>query len=378
MTKTMSSRGPAINRRHLLTATAAGVSVMALGPAGGAFAQEKLVRWVSPRGTLEVVDDWAYWVANKYGYFGDIETTIEPGPMEATAVVKLVDQNQADFGYPSPGVFSLGLEQGMDLVSAFHIMAGDVFDFAFQKGKAPADLKGVEGKTIVLGSAGWQAITNPMLAAAGVDPASVKYVEAGNAWGQTLAQGQADAALSWEGLRAQWRGQGLDFDYLLGKNFSTFPANSYVTRKSDLSDPAKVDLYTRYLRGFAMGYEFGHINPRAASHIVMEQFPGLKTQMTPAVITESMMQMDALAHANWEEREEMWGYHYIPSWQAYFDAIRSIGQITKDIKAEDVVTNELIPGANDFDKAKVKADADAYELPEEWQSVDVEAIRAAL
>jgi NitT/TauT family transport system substrate-binding protein len=234
-----------VSRRTLLTATATGVAVSALGPVGRAFGQENAVRWVSPRGTLEVVDDWAYWVAKKYGYFGDIETTIEPGPMEATAVVKLVDQKQSDFGYPSPGVFSLGLEQGMDLASAFHIMAGDVFDFAFQKGKAPADFKGLEGKTIVLGSAGWQAITNPMLAAAGVDPASVKYVEAGNAWGQTLAQGQADAALSWEGLRAQWRGQGLDFDYLLGKNVSTFPANSYVTRKSDLADPAKVELYTR-------------------------------------------------------------------------------------------------------------------------------------
>ena len=366
-----------VSRRSLLTATAAGVSVMTLGPAGRALAQGEAVRWVSPRGTLEVVDDWAYWVAKKYGYFGDIETSIEPGPLEATAVVKLVDQEQSDFGYPSPGIFSLGLEQGMDLVSAFHIMAGDVFDFAFQKGKAPADLKGLEGKTIVLGSAGWQAITNPMLSAAGVDPASVNYVEEGT-WGQTLAQGQADAALSWEGLRAQWRGQGLDFDYLLGKNFSTFPANSYVTRKSDLSDPAKTDLYTRYLRGFAMGYEFGHINPRAATHIVMEEFPGLATQMDPAVATESMMQMDALAHAKWEERQQMWGYHLMPSWQAYFDAIKSIGQISKDIKAEDVVSNDLIAGANEFDKAKVQADADGYELPEEWQAVDVEAIRAAL
>jgi NitT/TauT family transport system substrate-binding protein len=372
------TNGLALTRRRLLTATAAGVSVMTLGPMGRAFAAEGPVRWVSPRGTLEVVDDWAYWVAKKYGYFGDIETTIEPGPMEATAVVKLVDQKQSDFGYPSPGVFSLGLEQGMDLASAFHIMAGDVFDFAFQKGKAPADFKGLEGKTIVLGSAGWQAITNPMLAAAGVDPASVKYVEAGNAWGQTLAQGQADAALSWEGLRAQWRGQGLDFDYLLGKNVSTFPANSYVTRKSDLADAAKKELYTKYLRGFAMGYEFGHLNPRAASLIVMEQFPGLKTQMTPAVITESMMQMDALAHAKWDERQQMWGYHLMPSWQAYFDAIKSIGQITNAIKAEDVVSNDLIAGANDFDKAKVKADADGYQLPAEWQSVDVEAIRAAL
>jgi NitT/TauT family transport system substrate-binding protein len=377
MMKGILNGGPVIDRRRLLTATAAGVAITTLGPVGRAFAADT-VRWVSPRGTLEVVDDWAYWVAKKYGYFGDIETTIEPGPMEATAVVKLVDQKQSDFGYPSPGIFSLGLEQGMDLASAFHIMAGDVFDFAFQKGKAPADFKGLEGKTIVLGSAGWQAITNPMLSAAGVDPASVKYVEAGGSWGQTLAQGQADAALSWEGLRAQWRGQGLDFDYLLGKNVSTFPANSYVTRKSDLSDPAKKELYTKYLRGFAMGYEFGHINPRAASHIVMEQFPGLKTQMSPAVITESMMQMDALAHAKWEERQSMWGYHLMPSWQAYFDTIKKIGQITKDIKAEDVVSNELIPGANDFDKAKVKADADGYELPEEWKAIDVEAIRAAI
>ena len=43
-----------------------------------------------------------------------------------------------------------------------------------------------------------------------------------------------------------------------------------------------------------------------------------------------------------------------------------------------MVSNDLIAGANDFDKAKVKADADAYQLPEEWQAVDVEAIRAAL
>ena len=86
-------------------------------------------------------------------------------------MVKLVDQNQSDFGYPSPGVFSLGLEQGIDLVSVFHHGGADVFDFAFRKGKAPADIKGLEGKTIVLGSAGWQAITTRCLPAAGVDPA---------------------------------------------------------------------------------------------------------------------------------------------------------------------------------------------------------------
>ena len=61
----------------------------------GAHAAET-VRWVSPRGTVEVLDDYPYWVAKKFGYFGDIETTLEPGPSDATATVKLVDQNQAD------------------------------------------------------------------------------------------------------------------------------------------------------------------------------------------------------------------------------------------------------------------------------------------
>ncbi|KFL26935.1 ABC transporter substrate-binding protein [Paradevosia shaoguanensis] len=366
-----------ISRRRLLQITSAGVVVSALGlNARAAMAQGTAVRWVSPRGTLEVVDDFAYWVAKKMGYFGDVETVIEAGPQDGTATVKLVDQNQSDFGYPSPGVLSLGLEQGMKLTSAFHIMAGDVFDFAFQKGKAPADLKGLEGKTIVLGSAGWQSIADPMLAAAGVDLSKVKYVEV-SAWGQALAQGQADAALTWEGLRAQWRGQGLDFDYLLGKNASVFPANSFVVRSADLEDPAKVDLYTRYLRGWAQGLEFGWINPAAATQIAMEQFPGLATQMNPAAAVESLMQQSALMHAHWDKRGK-WGYHLQDSWQAYFDAIHKIGQVSQVFDASKVTSNALIDGANDFDHAKIKADAEGFQLSPDYAAVDVAAIAATV
>ena len=203
-----------IGRRRLLTLTAGGISAVTLGGLSGsrqAHAAEA-VRWVSPRGTVEVLDDYPYWVAKKFGYFGDIETTLEPGPSEATATVKLVDQNQSDVGFPSPGVFSLALTQGIPLVSVFQMGGADVFDFAFRKGEAPADIKGLEGKTIVLGSAGWQSIADPMLKAAGVDISKVKYVDAGwPTWGTAVAQGKGDTALSWEGLRAQWKGQGSRF-----------------------------------------------------------------------------------------------------------------------------------------------------------------------
>lgn len=365
-----------MGRRRLLMATGAGVTAVTLGGFGRtAFAQSGAVRWVSPRGTLEVLDDYPYWVAKKYGYFGDLETSIEGGPMDATSTIKLVDQDQADMGYPSPGVFSLGLAQGIPLVSVFQMGAYDVFDFAFRKGEAPADLKALEGKTVVLGSAGWSAICAPMFAAAGVDPASINYAEAGAGWAQSLSQGQADAALSWEGLRAQWTGQGLDFDYLIGRSFSKFPANSFVIRKADFEDPAKKAMYETYLKGWAMGLEFGHQNPRAATHLTMAEFPAL--ELTPEIATESLMQLANVFRGDFEKRQG-WGWHDMDGWALYLKTVFDIGQVPTEIAAADVVKNDYIAGANTFDPATVKADADGYELPAEYTAVDVETIRARL
>ena len=69
-------------------------------------------------GTLEVLDDYPYWVGKKMGYFDGLETDMQPGPSDGTATVKFVDVGQADMGFPSPGVFSLALAQGIPLVSA--------------------------------------------------------------------------------------------------------------------------------------------------------------------------------------------------------------------------------------------------------------------
>jgi NitT/TauT family transport system substrate-binding protein len=372
-------RLPSIGRRTFLWASATGVMAFGLGSLSSrrATAAGASIRWVSPRGTLEVLDDYPYWIAKKMGYFGDLETTLEPGPLEASACVKLVDQNQSDMGFPSPGVFSLGLEQGMKLVSAWEMGAFDVFDYAFRKGEAPKDLAGLKGKTIVLGSAGWQAICDPMFASNGIDPASIKYVEAGNSWGQVLAQGKADAALSWEGLRAQWKGQGLDFDYLIGRNFSKLPANTFVMRRADFEDASKKETYTKYLRGWAMGLEFGYLNPRAATHITMQQFPGLASQMKPPVAVESMMQLANVFRGNFEKRKG-WGWHDEEAWALFFKTIKDIGQIHGDIKVADVIKNNFVAGANEFDKAKVKADADGYKLPDDYVSIDAEAIRKGI
>ena len=116
----------------------------------------------------------------------------------------------------APRVRARRSSSGLPLVSVWHMGAYDVFDFAFRKGERPARPQGDSpARRSCSAAPAGRSIVRPMLSQAGVDPASVSYAEAGNGWGQALKDGQGDAALSWEGLRAQWQGQGLEFDYIL-------------------------------------------------------------------------------------------------------------------------------------------------------------------
>lgn len=366
------------NRRDTIKRAAAlGLSLSAVTRlAGPVLAGEPgKVRWVSPRGTLDVLDDYPYWVAKQFGYFEDLETEIEPGPSAGQG--KLVDADQSDMSYSSPGVFSFDLEAGVPLISAFQMGAYDVFDFAFPKGAGITDLKQLEGKKVLIGDASWQGICDPEIAQVGGDPSKVEYLVAGLSWQENLAQGQADAALSWEGLRAQWKSLGYDFDYLLGMDFSRFPANSFQIRRADFEDAGLTETYTKYLRGWAMGLEFGYLNPRAATQIAMEARPTVKEAFPDrAVAVESMMQLANVYRGDFANREG-WGWADMSAWQLFFDTIKSIGQITKDIKAEDVIKNDYVAGANDFDHDKVKADADGFALSDEFVNVAVPSPEAS-
>ena len=75
-----------MDRRYFLKVTGAGaVTMSALGgtslmsPAQASVASGS-VTWISPRGTLEVMDDYPYWIGKELGYFGDHDVKLEPGP----------------------------------------------------------------------------------------------------------------------------------------------------------------------------------------------------------------------------------------------------------------------------------------------------------
>jgi NitT/TauT family transport system substrate-binding protein len=369
-----------LTRRHFLQVSSSGVVTStllggALLPAGDAnAAQYKGTHtWISPRGTIEVMDDYPYWVAKEMGYFGDlgVQTKMEAGPSDGTAVVKFLAVNQADVGFPSPGVLSFAINNRMDLVSVYGSGALDLFNFAFRKGEGVKDLKQLAGKTVLLGSAAWQSIADPMFAAAGVDPKSIKYVEAGwPTWTKALQSGQGDACLAWEGLRADLEAKSLHFDYWLGMRGSPLPSNSLVVRRADLQDPQRKAFLQKYLKGWAMGSEFADRNPRAAAQIVFKALPQTKRNYGPRYGTESLLQIHRTFKGNMAKRKG-WGEHDLEAWSKFFGILKAIGQSAIDIDAKKYVLNDFIADANNFNKAKVHADADNYALSAEMKAVDM-------
>jgi NitT/TauT family transport system substrate-binding protein len=372
---------PGLSRRRLISITGRtiviGAAAAALDPFSSvrAEAEARTLNWIAPRGFIETLDDWFHWSARDQGYYGNLDVVYQSGPRDGTAAVTLIDQGKADASSPSPGVFALGVDRGMDILYVFSKHPVDIFSFAFRKGQAVTTPEQMKGKTVVLGSIGWKPIVDSELAQFGVNPDSVTCVEAGNGWGQVVAQGRGDCALTWEGQRATWHSEGLDFDYFKLFEKSRFPANGEDISRAEFNDKEKRQAYADYLRGYAMGLEFGLHNPRASAVIVDKQFPQLAKAVNPTASTEHIIQLTNVTRGPLTASKG-WGWQDPAQFQLFFDTYLKTGQISNRIDANKVVSNELIAYANDFDRAKVKADAEAYKLPPEYEAVDVAEIRA--
>jgi NitT/TauT family transport system substrate-binding protein len=372
-----------ISRRELLKRGAAGATLLSAGSllsAGTAFgrssaAQLDTVRWISPRGTLQVMDDFNLWVPIKMGYFKELGINaklIAGSVTDALAATKFVAQNRADMGYPSPGVLTASIDSGIAVKSVWDMISGQVFDFALPINSPIKSPKELKGKTISLGSTGWKVIVDPMLVELGIDPKTVHYVTSGAQWTQAAATGKADAALAWEGLRHQLAGQGLKLKYLIGTTWSKHPSNVYSVRASDLEDDAKKDLYTRFLQGVVMGLEFTKANPRAAAQITYGSLPDLRKTLKPQLALDSMLEL-AHAYGTSHLRGQGWGFNYQAGWANYLKIVHDLGQTKKLLKTSDVFTNELQSAANkQANVNKARSDAKAFKLNAQFAATKVD------
>src|SRR6266540_1922470 len=363
-----------LTRQDLLKRTAGvGLGLSALGlleiqPALGAGELTK-VKWISPRGTLDVMDDFNLWVPIKMGYYRRLGLDVSLSPGDASGNLPQVAAGQANMGYPSPGVLTSSIEAGVPVISIWEQYPAQVFDFVLNGKSKVTHPRQLKGRTII----------NPMLVEVGVDPKSVKYRVFGPQWVQAVALGQADAGLVWEGLRAQLVGQSATFGaafqlkFLVGSKWgSKGPSNTYVVRTADLKDATKKDVYSRVLQGSVMGSEFAKANPRAAAQITYGARPLLQRLIPPQVGVESMMQLASGYSVFHRRSPHLYGWHDPASWNRYLDAIAKLGQTKKRLNINDVLTNDMVRAANQkADVARARRDGRAFKLNEFFRTTAV-------
>ncbi len=334
------------------------------------------VRWVSPRGTLEVMDDYNLLVPTVMGYYKTLNISAKLTPGDGSGNLAMIAAGQQDMGYASPGVFTASIEADVPVFSIWEQYPAQVFDFVLSAKSKLTHPRQLKGKTIAIHNIAWKSIVDPMLAEVGVDPKTVKYREFGGQWVQAVSLGLADAGLAWEGLRAQLLGLGYfgsgtgELKFLIGSQWgSKGPSNSYQVRKADLEDSKKRDVYTRFLAGSVMGFEFCRVNPRAAAQITYELYPGLQKVMSPQVAVDSLMQLASGYHTSRRLAPHLYGYHYPAAWTKYLNTIAKLGQTKTRLSLADVLTNDLVRPANaKADKARARRDAAKFKLSAAFKS----------
>jgi len=353
----------------------AGVGLTALSSIKIGFAEKEpeleLVPriFIVPRPTLEVMDDYNLIVPIEMGYFRDmgLEVSMETGP-DGMASTKFVDQNQADVGYPSPGIHTTSVDTGMAVIMAYEMMIGSVWHLVVREDSPIKHPRELAGATISVWDISWRTIVDPLLAELGIPLDSVEYLTAGPQWGQAVQQGQADVALGWLALDVQWEAVGMNMKFFRGTDFSVMPSNGYVVRTADLKDRAKRELLVKFMRGSSMGLHFGRFNPQAAAQMTYDKYPGVREQMTPDIALESMRQL-AYSYVEGERRGLGYGAFVPSGWQKYLDIIYEIGQTKRHLTVDECITSELIAEANDFDRSMVEADAVNFKLNSTWKDV---------
>ncbi len=365
----------ATNRRGFLKQAAAAGAALSVIASPAAFAATRKAKVYTGKRLdrfdwsfaipVEDAENTAYFV-NKF-LFGPqegIDLRLNSGT-STSDFIKLVASHHYNAAHPSVFLMALVKDQGLPVTMYFDNMNINIFGFAVKANSPIKSIKDFAGKKIAIAVVGWDAIWNPDLAAAGVDPKSVSYLVTGLGPGRlnALNNGAVDIMVTWNGEFPVWNwqqklaGKGT-LRFFSGDTYFKTPANGWTAATDRLGKDR--NLLIRAARAQAKSMWFVKTNPTEAAKIFHHYLPQIAKHKGEAEQIAADYNNTGFLGGPDGTLANRLGWNSSKRWQALLDSMFT-NKLTKNhLKATDMYTNAYIKEINNFDKNQVITFAKQY------------------
>ena len=307
-------------------------------------------------------------IATRLGWFARDGIKVELLPIAGSSdCIKFVATGEVDYAIASVEPLPIIRAQGVKAKIFYTAYQGYVYGIAVPQDSPIqrfADLRGKSIGVTAMGSAG-VIVARALAANAGLDPdRDVRIVVAGEG-AQTAAllrTRQVDALSQFDTQYAMVENAGIKLRLLPSPEIERFPSNGFVALEQTLREKRKQSV--ALARGYAKGTLFALSNPEAAIRILWEAYPQTKpTGKEEALALRDDVKVLEARIPNWMLEKggvSKWGESSERNYGAYLEFLQKWGILKTKADARELITNELIGEINDFDPAKIKAEAKAY------------------
>jgi len=269
----------------------------------------------------------------------DVKITPPPDP---SAPLKLLLAGKADLAISYEPELLLARDKGAELVAVGALVQQPLTSL-MAVGKAgvrtPQDLR---GKRVGTSGIPYQsAYLKTILETAGVDPGSVKETNVGFNLVPAMLSGKVDATLgafwNYEGTDLQRRGRDPVIQRMEKLGVPTYDELVFVAQRRDLDEEFGARL-RRFMQATARGHKALAADPQAGIEGLLQADPGLDRGLQEAVVDATLPVFFPA------DAERPFGYQDAAEWQRYADWMLDEGLIRQRQVAEQVLTNEFLPG----------------------------------
>ena len=263
-------------------------------------------------------------------------------PPDPSAPLKLLQAGKVDIAISYEPELLLAREAGAELVSVGALVQKPLTSLMSVGKDAPRTPAALEGKRVGTAGLPYQsAYLKTILRAAGVDPGSVKETNVGFNLVPAMLSGKVDATLgafwNYEGVDLERRGRDPVIQRMEALGVPTYSELVFVVRRRDLDQDFGA-LVRKFIQSTGKGHEALREDAKPGIDALLEADPGLDRGLQEAVVAATLPVFFP------DDDERPWGYQDAAEWQAYIDWMVGEGLLTRPQTAEQVLSNEFLPG----------------------------------